>query len=170
MADYPAQLAAESAQAYEAACAYFSMGADRSMDAVAKRLSKSSQLMKRWSALHSWVDRSREYDTALTKEAAAAHTTRYLADLEDHRKRSSEAGKALYQVAGVLLRRLNEQAGREPKRIEGKDGKWYEIPGMELNANTLSIVRGAFQTSLDLEAHALGIDEIMPKLGSDDSE
>ncbi len=34
---------------------------------------------------------------ALAKEAAAAHTARYLADLEDHRKRRAEAEGAFVE-------------------------------------------------------------------------
>lgn len=152
MASYPAQLASESAQAYQAACAYFAMGADRSLVAVAQKLNKSTTIMGRWSGQHNWTDRARTYDAALAEEDAAQHTARYLADLEDHRKRASEAGKALYAVAGKLLQRMNTQAGT-----------------LELNANSLAVIKGALQTALDLEAHSLNLDKLLPSL-TDDSE
>lgn len=149
MASFPSQRADESAQAYEAAQAYFKMGADRSLDHVAEKLSKSSQLMKRWSAQHDWVERARAYDAELAELAAAQHQSRYLADLEAHRQRSTEAAKGLYTVAGKLLQRMNAQ-----------------VSTLEITPATLGVLLKAFQTSLDLEAHALGIDT----LETDDSE
>ena len=168
MADFPAQLPSESAQAYEAACAYFGMGADRNLSAVAQKCNKSISLMGRWSSAHGWTERAREYDAALAKEASAAHTARYLADLEAHRKRSMEAGSALYTVAGQLIKQLN-YALSQPRKIEGKDGKTYTIHSVELNANTFAVAARGITAALDLEAHALGIDKLLPELG-DDSE
>jgi hypothetical protein len=143
MASYPVQRESESAQAYQAACAYFSMGADRSLDAVAQKYNKSISLMGRWSAQHDWTSRAREYDTQLAEEAAQAHTARYLADLEQHRIRSTEAARGLYTVAGKLLQRLNKQ-----------------VDTLEITPATLGVLLKAFQTSLDIEAHALGIDQM----------
>jgi hypothetical protein len=163
MANYPTQRDTESAQAYQAACAYFEMGADRSTANVAQRLSKSKALMDRWSALHAWVDRSREYDQALAQEASAQHTTRYLQDLEAHRKKASDAGQALYTVAGQLIKQLNH-ALNQPRYVEGKDGKRYTLHGVDLTAGTFAIAARAMQTALDLEAHALGVDKLLPTL------
>ena len=168
MADFPAQLPNESAQAYEAACTYFGMGAERSQEAVSQKLAKSRQLLSRWSAQHGWTERAREYDAALAKEASAAHTARYLADLEAHRKRSMEAGSALYTVAGQLIKQLNYALG-QPRKIVGQDGKTYTIHSVELNANTFAVAARGITAALDLEAHALGIDKLLPELG-DDSE
>ncbi len=153
---------------HRCACAYFGMGAERSQEAVSQKLAKSRQLLSRWSAQHGWTERAREYDAALAKEASAAHTARYLADLEAHRKRSMEAGSALYTVAGQLIKQLN-YALSQPRKIEGKDGKTYTIHSVELNANTFAVAARGITAALDLEAHALGIDKLLPELG-DDSE
>lgn len=169
MAEFPPQLAGESAKAYEAARVYFRMDANRSTAKVGQELGKTKDLMDRWSSQHDWVERSREYDQALAQEAAAAHTQKYLADLEAHRTRASEAGKALYSVAGKLLQQLNA-ALANPKRIKGEDGKVYVLHNIELNAATFATAARAMQTSLDLEAHALGIDKLLPSLDTDDSE
>lgn len=148
MASYPAILPAESAQAYQAAVAYFEMGADRSCEAVAQKYTKSASLIRRWSSQHDWGERARLYDAQLAELAAEAHQTRYLADLEAHRVRSTEAAKGLYTVAVKLLQRLNNQ-----------------VATLEITPATLGVLLKAFQVSLDLEAHALGIDRI-----DDDSE
>ncbi len=47
----------ETAKAYEAARAYFEIGANRSIAAVAQKYSKSIALLMRWSAKHNWVNR-----------------------------------------------------------------------------------------------------------------
>lgn len=165
MASFPTQRPNESAQAYEAACAYFAMGADRSTAKVAQELSKSKTIMDRWSGQHAWVERSREYDASLAADAAAEHTARHLADLEAHRKKSMEAGQALYAVAGQLIKQIN-YALANPKKIEGKDGKWYTLHAVDLTSSTFGIAARALTTALDLEAHALGVDRLL----TDDSE
>lgn len=51
------QLPKESAKAFGAFSAYLGMGPERSLAAVAQRLSKSEQLLKRWSAKFDWPGR-----------------------------------------------------------------------------------------------------------------
>ena len=52
---------AESRQAFEAFCIYRDMGPTRSSEKVARELSKSAQLMRRWSANWDWVERVNEW-------------------------------------------------------------------------------------------------------------
>lgn len=59
----------ESAKAYEAFSCYMTMGTDRSIRSVAKELGKSETLIARWSSHHGWVERVREYDIELEREA-----------------------------------------------------------------------------------------------------
>lgn len=59
----------ESAQAYEAFFIYLGMGAERSLSAVAKQLSKSLPLIKRWSREKEWQERIRAYDNDVEKQA-----------------------------------------------------------------------------------------------------
>lgn len=143
MANYPEQSAAETAKAYDAFTAYCALGAARSCEQVADKYQKNVSLIYRWCREHSWVERAREYDAALSALAAEQHQARYLADLEAHRVRSTEAARGLYTVAGKLLQRLNKQ-----------------VDTLEITPATLGILLKAFQTSLDIEAHALGIDQM----------
>lgn len=151
MASYPPQLPDESAPAYQAACEYFSMGAQRAQEDVAKKLSKSRQLMGRWSTQHNWVERAREYDADVQEDIAQEHTKRYLADLEDHRTRYQQAGKMLYTVAGKMLQRMNK-----------------EVDNLELTPAALGILLRAFTTAGDMEAHALNLDSLLPLLTGDE--
>ena len=140
MAEYPPQLVNESARAYDAFTAYVQLGVERSFERLSQTYPKSVPMFKRWSAQHSWVDRARAYDAELSALAAAQHQSKYLADLEAHRVRSTEAARGLYIVAGKLLQRLNKQ-----------------VDTLEITPATLGVLLKAFQTSLDLEAHALGL-------------
>ena len=47
----------ESAKAFAAFKAYLDMGPERSIEAVARKLTKSSRLLKRWSAKYDWAGR-----------------------------------------------------------------------------------------------------------------
>lgn len=169
MAEYPPQLANESARAYDAFTAYARLGVERSFERLSQTYPKSVPMFKRWSAQHAWVERARAYDHALATVAAEQNQARYLADLEAHRKKASDAGQALYTVAGQLIKQLNH-ALNQPRYVTGADGKKYTLHGVELTAGTFAIAARAMQTALDLEAHALGVDKLLPSLEGDDSE
>ncbi len=155
MASYPERRATESAKAYDAACEYFSMGVQRSQEEVGRKLAKSRQLLSRWSAHYAWVERAKEYDAAVLEDKAQERTRRYLADLEDHRTRYQQAGKALYGTSGKLLQQLN-------RAIEAGE--------MEMTPAALGVLVRAFTASGDMEAHALNLDELLPKLAGDDHD
>ena len=143
MAVFPERYDTESAQAYEAACAYFGMGADRSITAVTQKLHKSYTIIGRWSRLHNWVDRAKQYDAQVADDIAAEHTRRYLAELDDHKVRYAQAGKVLYGLAQKLAVRFNN-----------------EINSLEITTNTLAVVNHTYQVAGDLEAQALGNDQL----------
>lgn len=153
MADFPPQLTTESAKAYEAFCLYCEMGAGRGVRAVSQKLDKSRTIIGRWSSQHQWVERVRVYDASMAADVAAEHTKRYLADLEDHRKRYARAGQLLYHLSTKVLAELSKQ-----------------VETLDITPNTLATVSKAFTTAADLEAHALGIDQLLPRLekGNDD--
>jgi hypothetical protein len=153
MASYPAQLPQESPQAYQAACVYFGMGVERSQESVSHKLAKSRQIMSRWSMQHRWVERAATYDDAVRDEEAQERTKRHLADLEDHRTRYQQAGRSLYSVAAKMLTRMHK-----------------EVDGLELTPAALGILLRAFTTAGDMEAHALNLDELMPKMAGDDRD
>lgn len=58
----------ESEKAYQAFCVFLDMGSDRTVDGVAKKLSKSRQLMTRWCATYKWRDRAAAYDNSIMEE------------------------------------------------------------------------------------------------------
>lgn len=62
----------ESARAFEAFLVYLQMGPERSVRAVAQKLSKSYTLAGRWSSTYHWVERCRAWDNYLQREAKKA--------------------------------------------------------------------------------------------------
>ncbi len=156
MAKYPAQLPSETSKAYAAFADYCGMGADRSFDKLRQSYSRPTSYIRQlatWSSLYTWQDRVKEYDGAVQEDIAAERTKRYLADLDDHRTRYQQAGRALYNVAAKMLHRLGK-----------------EVEDLELTPAALGILLRAFTTAADLEAHALNLDELMPRLQGDDDD
>lgn len=166
------RLPEESNRAYAARVEYVTAGPQRSLDDVAQKWNKSRSLLARWSTQYDWAATARAWDDQQAAMAMQEASEAYRRDLEDHRKRYGDAGKALYQVAAQLLTQLSKIAGQPPKVIEGKDGKPYKIPGIDLTPTTLTVASRAMTIAADLEAHALRIGDLLPKLDHDilDSE
>lgn len=158
----------ESPRAYQARVEYVTAGPDRSTAKVGQRLGKSKDLMDRWSARYDWAATARAWDDQQAAAAIQEAAERYRADLEAHRKKAMEAGQGLYTVAGRLLKKL-DAALSSPRQVEGADGKLYALHGIDFTAATLTTVSRALQTALDLEAHALGVDRLLPSLEADDN-
>jgi hypothetical protein len=143
-------------KAYAALLDYAAMGPARSLDTLCERYRSGADpapptrrltSLKDWSRQHDWQQRVQAYDDALALEASDRHTARYIADLEAHRKRASDAGEAIYITATKLLRRMNN-----------------ELEELEITPATLGVLLRAYTIGLDLEAHALGIDQLLPEL------
>ena len=145
----PERQPTESARAYQAFNLYCSLGPARSCEQVAQKCTKSSSLIRRWSAQHAWVERAAVYDRALAEQAAQAHAEAYRAQVEQHRARSLAAGAGLYKVAGQLLVELQ-------RHLDGGQ--------VEITPATLTVCARALVAALDLEAHALGVDRLLLEL------
>lgn len=136
----------ESAKAYEAFALYRDMGIERSTDAVARQLRKSSALIQRWSSLYRWVERVAAWDAYIDQQAqrkvAKAAIDRKAAMLQRH----AMGGRAL-QAFG--LRYL--QNDRMPDK--GQDAI------------------SAIQRGVEIERKAEGLPEwIFEVVNADDSE
>jgi len=64
----------ESAKAYAALSVYLGLGVERSLEAVGKKIGKSTTLMERWSKKYRWVERAAGYDRNLVTVQAEAQT------------------------------------------------------------------------------------------------
>jgi len=128
----------ESEQAYAALSAYRDMGLERTATAVARKLSKSRQLIDRWKQANNWDARVRQWDNdiaAKVKEAAEKGAAEMVQrHLKIALQLQTKAVTALNQIAavdmtardiaailklGVDIERLNR--GEPTDRTEGRN-------------------------------------------------
>jgi hypothetical protein len=125
----------ESSKAFAAFTLYLSLGPQRSLAAVAQKLAKSEQLLKRWSAKFEWPSRVQAYDAHLAiveREAAEALARANAAERE---KRKQQVLDEEWELHGEAIR-----AGREAlKRFyeKGKGATLGDIARMLELASTL---------------------------------
>ncbi len=96
----------ETPKPYEAFCAYRDMGTERTLAKVAAKLSKSEQIMKRWSAKYGWVDRVAAWDDEqerIEREIAQKEQAKAIREM---RKRQAETGYAMQMKAIKALKNL----------------------------------------------------------------
>lgn len=158
----------ESNRAYAARVKYVTAGPQRSIDKLRDRLGKPpgyERHLQTWSSTYGWVESARQYDDTVAALATQQASQQYLADLEEHRQRYQKTGRDLHRVASALLAQCG--AAIAGKRITGTDGKEYLIPAMKLDATALGQAVKALQVAADLEAHALRVGELVPRLSDD---
>jgi hypothetical protein len=88
----------ETSRAYEASSTYRDLGAARSLAKVGELLGKSTGLMERWSAVHSWVDRVAALearDEMLRRDAIEEHLQ---ARVQDHAAREARIQEKLLEI------------------------------------------------------------------------
>lgn len=169
------RLEGESNKAYATRVEYILMGPGRSFDKLRRQnagksgLSTRRSSMEQWSVQFNWQEHARRYDDTVAAIAAQRDAEQYVADLEEHRKRYQKTGRDLHTIATALLNQCARAVRGEV--IYGADGKEYYIPSMELTPNTFSTAVRGLVVAADLEAHALRIAELLPRLDYDpDSE
>lgn len=146
----------ESARAHAAKVRYVTMGPQRSIDKVGQQLGYKSATppghLTRWSAQHDWQATARAWDDQQAALVAQHASQQYLADLEEHRRRYQQTGRSLHTVAGKLLKRLDALAASSD---------------LELRPTDLGTITKAMQIAADLEAHALRLADLLPRLTDD---
>jgi transposase len=150
----PEQLPNESAKAYAAFVAYCETGTQRSVRDVAQKLDKSSTIIGRWSAQHRWQERVRAYDAAIAAERAEI--------LRQQRREEIERLRTLAQADAENLRKLARGLGaRLAQAIDQVEAAAIEPQHM---ASMLRTIAQSLETATNLDAAALGIDEVLAYL------
>ena len=107
----------ESAKAFAAFSLYLSLGAERSTAAVAMKLAKSEQLVRRWSAKFGWTDRVAAHAAhlAVVEREAIEATVRGRAAIWERREQAlKETEWAMHERAIAAAKRgLDEYMKRE---------------------------------------------------------
>ncbi len=124
----------ESAQAYEAARLYFSLGADRSQEAVSQKLAKSRQIISRWSIRWSWHDRADAYDRHLAgieqarrEQAVAAEAEKWAERRAAQRENDMALANGLTQMAAQLMQKIGPPDVVALDATKLSPGEWSQI-------------------------------------------
>lgn len=174
--EMPPRLPGETPRAYSSRLAYLLLGPGRSLAKLVERAqsepgaspTKRLATLKKWCAEFDWTDWAAQYDHALAANAARAQAAEYQRQLEAHRDRARKTGEELYTAARALLQQCMRAVRGQV--IRGEDGREYSIPAMELTPATFSTAMRGLLMALDMEAHALGLDELLPTLRQDGRE
>lgn len=165
----------ETPRAYAARVEYLTMGAGRSLDKLRQNHGKTTATYTRqaedWSRKYGWRESAAAYDTTLATLAAQRHAAEYDAALAEHRAKvlakTTSLSKLLDGLEGQILRALTGQT------VEGRDGKMYHIPRMDIEVGAITALMRGRLTVADMEAHALDIPRLRAALeameGGDDA-
>ena len=111
------QQSRESNKAFAAFSLYLSLGPERSTAAVAAKLAKSQQLVRRWSAKFGWTERVAAYGTHLAiveREAIEVSARGKAAEWESREQKLRETEWAMHERAIAAAKRgLDAYMGRE---------------------------------------------------------
>lgn len=141
----------EPPRAYAARVVYLTLGRDRSLAKVGEQIGvRSVRYLEQWSADYGWGESARQYDQTLATLAARRAAQAYLDDLEEHRKRYQQSGRALHAVAVAMLTKLREASA-----------------SVDYTPAALATIARALTVAADLEAHALRVADLLPRLTDD---
>ena len=105
----------EGQAAYASWCVYRDLGAERSIRLVAQAVSKSTNMIKRWSVRHNWVQRAAEWD---------AHCD------EETRKALAKARARMAKEHAEAARLLREKTVAEIAKRNPNDARWQDLVAM----------------------------------------
>lgn len=152
----------ETPKAHRARIDYVTMGTERSLDKLRQRYGRTTAYTRQlelWSSQFGWADSARQYDEQVSYLTVQDAADAYRASLEAHREKAMTSAKNLMALASGLTRIMGD-ALTQPRTIKGEDGKTYTLHKVVADASTLTTISKALQTALDIEAHALGIDQM----------
>jgi hypothetical protein len=139
----------ETAKAFQAAEAYFQMGPNRSLVAVAKKLGKNVSLMERWSKRWAWTRRARLFDEHLSRQKQNAMDevaqAQALAWQERDEARRQQKWDTSQQMLSKAEKMLEFPLATVTTKTVAKDGVTYHL-------TTVRPVRWSMDT-----VHRLGV-------------
>lgn len=159
----------ESARAYAARVEYVTMGAGRSLEKLRQKYNRNTSYIRQlgeWSMQYGWVDSAAKYDSEVALMTVNEAAQQHQEDLRAFRTKYGKAGDDLHKVSMSMLALFARTL--QGQRIEGKDGKVYTIPAVEMNVSTLGQIKAALQTAADLEALALRVGDLLSVQHSDE--
>jgi hypothetical protein len=150
----PEQLPNESPRAYAAFAAYAELGSQRSLEKLCQKWGKNGAYvgqLERWSSQHRWQERVREYDAAIAAERAELLRQQRRAEIERLRSDSQADAANLRRLA----RGLTAQLAQAIAQLEASNIEPRHMAGI------LRTIAQALETATNLDAAALGVDEVL---------
>ena len=139
------RLPEESDKAFQAFATYRDMGANRTHEAVAEKLSKSTTIISRWASHYDWSERVSAYDDYIDAQARKKLESDAIKQRAEMFKRHALTGKVLQQ----------------------KGVQYLEKSGIDKSSDAVS----AIKTGIAIERQSSGLPEyLMEVVNVDDTE
>jgi|TARA_Y100000289_G_scaffold31047_1_gene30730 tRNA(Ile)-lysidine synthase TilS/MesJ len=147
----------ETASAYEAFTLYLNLGTRRSQRQVATILNVSLKTVETYSKRYAWRERAAAYDADAIKkrfkEVAQNREEEHRKAIAKFRDDQARRAKAMGNLAELMLDLTQEKM--QAMRAAG------ELPSEQQLSNLAKTVATLSETSMNLEAAALGVDELL---------
>lgn len=147
----------ESPAAFEAFTAFLQLGNKRNQQTVCEITGQSRNMVRIWSKEYAWKDRAAAYDgymmaqrfNEVRADSEAKHKQAIIRFRDDQARRA----RAMGNLAELLLDLTREKV--EAMRAAG------ELPSEQQLSNLAKTVATLGETSMNLEAAALGVEELL---------
>ena len=147
----------ETPRAAEAFACYIELGRQRSAAQVAKVMKIAGQRTRDWSAKYSWQERAAIHDAAQMKarfkDVAEDRAEKHRKSIQVFRDATDRRAKALGNLADLMVDLTTEKI--QAMRAAG------ELPSEQQIANLAKTCSTLQETTSNLQATALGIDELV---------
>jgi hypothetical protein len=102
------RLPEESTPAYAAFKAYVDFGSHRSIEAVHRKLTKSTRLLKRWSSKYSWVERAGLYDEHMVRVQQRAREAAEVVEAQTWARRRAKLLEEEFEIGQKLIEKARQ--------------------------------------------------------------
>lgn len=150
----------ETAAGFEAFQIYLELGRERSAVKVAKVLGIRPESIHSFRKKYNWVERAAAYDADLVKErfkaAREAKAAQHKSQIEKFRREQERRAEGMGELADLMMELTREKM--QAMRAAG------ELPSEQQIANLAKTVTSLADTAMNLQATALGVDELVETL------
>lgn len=148
---------AETPAAYEGFVTYLQLGRTRNHKTVADMLRQNLKTVEQWAKRYAWRERAAAYDAAHVvrrfEEIKAEREEQHKEAIRKFRDDQARRAKAMGNLAELMLELTQEKL--MAMRAAG------ELPSEQQLSNLAKTVATLSDTSMNLEAAALGVDELL---------
>ena len=156
----------ETPEAFEAFTIYLELGRGRSAAKVASVLGCSTANVQKWQKRNKWTDRAAHYDADRVKEdfkeVREKRAKEHKAAIERFRKEQERRARGMGDLADLMMELTSEKL--MAMRAAG------ELPSEQSISNLAKTVASLADMAMNLQATALGVDELVETLETELAE